>query len=32
VYDWVWRLLYAADGSVRFADLAQALMPGDARS
>lgn len=32
VYDRVWRLLYVADGSARFADLAQGLLPGDARS
>ena len=32
VFDRVWRLLVLADGSVRFADLAQALLPGDAPS
>jgi hypothetical protein len=32
VFDRVWRLLYSADGAVRFADLAQSLLPGDASS
>ena len=30
IFDRVWRLLYTADGAVRFADLAQGLLPGDA--
>ena len=29
IFDRVWRLLYAADGAARFADLAQGLLPGD---
>src|SRR5215207_9743486 len=32
VFDRVWRLLFLADGPVRFADLAQGLLPGDASS
>ena len=30
IFNRVWRLLYAADGAVRFADLAQGLLPSDA--
>jgi len=30
IFDRVWRLLYTANGAVRFADLAQGLLPGDA--
>ena len=32
VFDRVWRLLVSTDGTVRFADLAQGLLPGDASS
>jgi hypothetical protein len=32
VYDRVWRLLISDDDEVRFADLAQGLLPGDASS
>jgi len=30
IFDRVWRLFYTANGAVRFADLAQGLLPGDA--
>ncbi len=32
VFDRVWRLLFSLDGPVRVAELAQALLPGDASS
>ena len=32
VFDRVWRLLFSADNTVRFADLAEGLLPGDASS
>lgn len=32
VFDRVWRLLFSSDNTVRFADLAQGLLPGDASS
>ncbi len=32
VFDRVWRLLFSTDGQVRFADLAQSLLPGDSNA